>query len=489
MRDVLRRALHWLSATATAPPAYLEVSLLKLHDLKYGLVVDLDDGLTAAIARGGWSQAPPNPLPGGVWGDVDEQVTIALLTADNSVYSTLAYLAQRVADLQSPLHPDFLHPGAQIAVEARTPDEVSSRWALLSSLSLEKLDPAHYRGQSRTRLKLDFSREGLWRGLSPAEPPAELLPYSTMTPGSKLAIVNDGYLGSTAVTGDAPPLVNFDLRPYFGCWLAIATSVVVNDFTPFLWAIDLAGIAPTDLLSISGLPAPFNAVTALPADACYRLAFGGASVRSAHWSLDLTDYFGYFTAYAVTLADQPFSLRFYHQWGGDEGVAAYGETVSGTANTGLWTIHRLGTFRIPFSGDPIAGVFPATTYYTGVTVDSAGGDVYLGGLLLLPETAAPQVVPCYGSVYGNPITRVSGVLERTYWTTSTGTPILTQGDVPYGPYQTINPAAGLTNNVWLIPVTNPNNLQAIAYFPPATTSWRAGVRYVPRWRYLNKAGL
>jgi hypothetical protein len=488
MRDILRRALRWFSAAAAATES-LEIAVLKIHDLKYTITADLDDGVNTAVARGGWSQAPPNPLPGGVWGDVDEQVAVALLTADNTLYSTIAYLVQRVVELQSPLHPDFLNPAAQIVVEARTPDEAASRWALLSDLTVEKLDPAHYRAGGRSRLKLDFTREGLWRGISPAETPDELRPYALLTPGTKIAIVNDGYLGSTPVQGDAPPLVNLDVRPYCDTWMAIAVNAVANDFSPFLWATNLAGIAPGDLAAISGLAAPFDDATALPGDACYRLALGGGSVRSAHWSINLTDYFGYFTAYAVTLADAPFTLRFYHQWGGDTGTPVYGATVQGTADPDAWQIHRLGTVRIPFSGSPIAGVFPATIYYTGVSCDTAGGGVYLGGLLLLPETAVPQVVPCYGPDLSSPITRVSGLLRHTYWTSSVGVPIMTPGDVPYGPYQTINPAAGLSNNLWLVPVPDPNDLSATAPFPPANVNWRVGVRYVPRWRYLNRVGV
>ena len=184
MRDILRRALRWFSAAAATES--LEIAVLKIHDLKYTITADLDDGINTAVARGGWSQSPPNPLPGGVWGDVDEQVAVALLTADNTLYSTLAYLVQRVVALQSPLHSDFLNPAAQIVVEARTPDEATSRWALLSDLAVEKLDPATQR-RFTFRIRFDYlSARQLplaWVAHFPCSPPAGLTAIDRLAPG------------------------------------------------------------------------------------------------------------------------------------------------------------------------------------------------------------------------------------------------------------------------------------------------------------------
>jgi len=484
MRDILRRALRWFSAAAAPLP--VEVSLLKIHDLKYGITVDLDDGINAAIARGGWNQAAPEQLPGGAWADVVEDIRIALLNESNLVYSTLGHMARRAQELQSPLHPDYLNPATHIVLEARTPDELSSRWAVLSNIVIDKLDAAHYRQHGRTYVKLEVTREGLWRDASPSITASQLRAYSLISPGVKIAIDND----ALDVRGDAPSPLHLDIRTYFDCWLAISADVVTSDFTPFLWALDLAGISiPADLTTISTMAAPYDSIAAMPVDSCYQVALGAGSFRSAHWSLDLSDYYGYFTAYAVVAASAACTMRFYHQYGGDEGTPMYGEEVQVAASTANWRIVRLGTFRIPFAGDPIGGVFPATTYYAGVDLTASSGTAYLAGLLLVPETETPQTVPCYGTNLGNPITRSSGVLQRVYWTSSVGVPILTPGDVAYGPFQELDPAAGLTNNLWLIPVTNPSDPDAPAYFPPGDVDWRVGVYYQPRWRFLSRTGL
>ena len=482
MRDMLRRALRWFAAAAAPEP--LEIAVLKIHDLKYNITVDLDDGINTAIARGGWSQAGPNLLPGGIWGDVDEAVKVSLLTTDNAVYGKLARMAARVEELKNPMHEDYLTPGKKIAVEARTPDEATSRWALLSDLAVEKMDPAHYRAGGRLSMPLKFTREGLWRGQQPGETPVELLPYSTLTTGTKLEIVNDGYLGSNPVQGDSPPFLRLDIRTYFDVWVAIISNATENEFTPFFWPSDIYG-SPT-LTAISSLPSPFDAANTLPGGYCLRVAPSPPAGGSVKFQLNLADYFGYFSVYALALSNATATLRFSHFY--DGGGSNYGQPVSVAFSTGHWGIHPLGTFRIPYSGGPVDGVFPTATYFGSLDFSVISGSLYIGGMFLVPESTPPHIVRCYGADEGSPITRVNAETQTVYWTAS-GVPTLVPSALPFGPFPTINPAPGRTNNLFFVPVTNPHQTNVVAALPPVDTDWRIGVRHIPRWQYLNELGL
>ncbi|MBK8987389.1 MAG: hypothetical protein IPM39_15150 [Chloroflexi bacterium] len=454
--------------------------MLTFYCTPLDISVGLDDGTATAIRRGGWSQRGPTRTAGDVWEDVEETAVVSLLDEDDdTVYSKLMHLAQRAEDVQSPEHRDHLNPANWVIAQAQTPGELMARWALVKQIRVEKLDPAHYRANGRLALEVKFVREGLWRGDDPALSPIELVPYSTHAVATKLTIVNDGYLGSTPVDGDAPPLLNLDIRPYVDAWIAVHAGVSDAGFTPYLWGDALAGA-----INISSLPAPFNSAAQLPGGKCVALGSSG----QIFWTLPLASYYGYYTAYALFLSNADGAVvRFQHGWSGSY---QYGSLVAPSASTVHWGIHRLGAFRIPKSGNAVRGVLPSTTYVAGINYVKESGSLYLGGMFLVPDSGRPpQVIRGYGSGYSNPITRVDAGVGQVYWTGSTGIPALVPAAVSFGPFQSLNPTPGLTNFVWLIPVTSPDAPDTPIAAPLMTaTGWRVGVRYVPRWQYLNLTG-
>jgi len=493
MRDILRRALRWFSAGAA--PALTEIDVLKIHDLRYGITVDLDDGTNVAIARGGWSQAPPNPLPGGIWGDVEEDIKLRLILDSNAVYSQLAFMAQRVEELQSPLHPDYLNPGKQIVLEARTPDEATSRWAILHGLELDKLDPAHYRTHGRSLLEIHPVREGLWRGLEPGQDPLTLRTYGGYTFGLDGIQFANSEIGADGLLGDAPPMTMIHLRPFPGATHSHHTGISIyqeawpsagtaSDFTPWFWAHDIASGSPT-LVNVSTLAAPFAGMHILPYNQCADL---GAS-NALYWNVPAS-FRGYFSVYAIYQVQTGGTIRFRH---GIIGHFEDGETVDMIVGAPpYWNVHPLGTFRFPVVGGGIYGQ-GLPSYLAGLDISVPSGKAILGGFFLVPRgERTPQTVKAYatGAGYDNPITVANGELERVYWTSTDTDPVvqvLADQEPPNGRFQAPTPGAGVTNRFWFLP--EPIAGASIAYLPDPQVGWSVGMDYIPRWKYLNQEGL
>lgn len=462
---------------------------LDITDPKYNVTVSLDDGVNCAITRGGWAQAGPNPLPGGLWGDVDETVLVSLLGQDDTIYGLLSFIARRAEEVQSPLHPDYLNPGVKPFVYAQTPDEGNGRWALVKSLSVEKLDPSHYRANGRTTLRIKFTREGLWRGLEPGSTPLELIAYtSSKTPLEPVQFTNDS-IGTTGLLGDAPPLLITKLRTYpsTSARLAIVPEAypdsVTTPYDPFLWAASLAD-TPT-LTDISTLTGVFAGADILPGGKCYLVTDG----NYARWQIDLRNYFGQYTAYAVTLSNTGAELKFAQQFGG--GGIDFGDWIPVYNSNNKWIIHKLGTFRIPFAGESIRGTPPASTYYVGMYIsDDAVGKLYLGGMFLRREPdIPPQVVASYATSVA-PITVVDGELEQVYWTDVSGNVVVFDPpEIPSGPFQSVTPGPGVRNYLHLIPVPAPGYDYGGAPVMAETAVWGLGISYIPRWQHINQEGL
>lgn len=496
MRDMLRRALRWFSAAAASTP--LEIDVLKIHDLKYGITVDLDDGINVAIARGGWSQAPPNPLPGGVWGDVEEDVKLRLIQDSNALYSSLAFIAQRVEELQSPLHPDYLNPGKKVVLEAKTPDEANSRWAILSALEIDKLDPAHYRANGRSLLELHLTREGLWRGLEPGQAALTLRMYGSYT------YTNDGIqfanadIGADGLLGDVEPMTIFKIRPFPGATHSnhIGVSIVhefwpsagsASDFTPWFWAHDIANGSPT-LVNISTLASPFAGMPILPYNQCADLG-----VSSLFWWNIPASYSGYYSVFMVYRVEESGGTAYFTH--GIPGHHEDGEIKTLTASIDpVWSIINLGTFKFPIVGNRIYGQ-GLVNYQGGLGLYiPATGKAVLGGFYLVPRGArTPQRVKAYatGSGTDNPITIADGDIEQVFWASAEDSDpvaqIMLNPEVPVGRFQAPAPGAGVTNRFWFLP--EPVAGSDIGVLPDPQVIWSLGMDYVPRWKYLNQEGV
>ncbi len=464
---------------------------LKIYDgANSNLVADLDNGTTTAIRRGGWSQRGPQPLPGDLWADVEETVVVTLLTADNSLYSTLMALARRAEEVQSPTHRDYLNPARWVTAEAKTPDEQASRWAQVKAITVEKLDPAHYRANGRTALEVKFVREGTWRGIRPGDPQEYLRLYATMEFWKPLDLPG---AGTPFVAGDAPPDVTFGIRPYAFNDVAICRFESWEDgdelpeFTPYLWADEATPAG--DQRDISSLPATFAGAYQLPGGKCLELS----TLENYYlWrSLDTRHYAGSYVVYGLFLKGAPgtVSITLLH---GRAGAPVTGEAQTlTTASVTAWYMLQLGTMTV--DDERIYGQVPSDdyvgSYQVGVITQSSHDDnAYLGGLILVPyPDHPPQAVNCFGAERGNPLTVANGELRRTYWTTSAGVLQGFAGLPADGPYQTLVPGAATYNRLHLIPL--PGSGYGDAHHFPTLDDWRVYIRYIPRWQYLNQTGL
>lgn len=452
---------------------------------------NLDDGVTAVISRGGWSQRGPVKLPGDLWDDVEETVDVRLITDSNAVYSTLMALARRANEVQSPTHKDHLNPGAWVIVKAKTPDEPEPRWALVKGITVERLDPAHYRASGRLVLEVKFVREGTWRGNEPG----------TSVGLRTLAALNFWEpVDLSNVVGDAPPDVLFSIRPYgynnvaicrFESW---ADEDDEPEFTPYLFAENT--VTKDDMVDIASLGGVFSSASQLPGGKCVEIQ---TTATTTMWEIDVAHYTGRFDVYGLFLRGYSGTVTAQIQHGWENGdLGATGDAVSIPLSNDspipdayLWHHVRLGSVQLPTFGDRIYGDAPALdtfygTYQIGVqTQASASNAGYLGGLILVPfPDYPPQSSQGFGSLYGNPLTVANGELRRAYWTTAGGQIIGIPGPVPDGPYQSLEP--GLHNRVHLIPLPGAiTTVAAASRFPVITTLWQVGLDYVPRWQYLN----
>ena len=465
---------------------------LDITDPKYNVTVSLDDGVNCAITRGGWAQAGPNPLPGGLWGDVDETVLVSLLGQDDTIYGLLSFIARRAEEVQSPLHPDYLNPGVKPFVYAQTPDEGNGRWALVKSLSVEKLDPSHYRANGRTTLRIKFTREGVWRGLEPGSTPLTLRTYGIHTYTNGVQFAN-ATVGTTGLLGDADPMTIMKVRPFPAATHSRHVDVAIfqeswyssgteSDFTPYFWAKDITIGSPT-IVNISTLGAPFAGMHILPGNEAANLGLANL----IGWSIPAS-YHGFFSVYAVQLAEVGGTMYFQH--GVTSNYEVGGDVAMTVGSPPAWGIAYLGTFKIPSVGTRIYGTGLAN--YTGLMeINVPSGKAIFGGLIFVPEPSKlPQRVKAYasGGVYNNPITVANGELEEVYWTNTSDIPqIMGAREAPIGPYQAPRPGAGVTNRLWFIPV--PLATGGDGWLPDPQVDWTIGAKYIPRWQHINQEGL
>jgi hypothetical protein len=462
---------------------------LKIYDgANSDLVADLDNGTTAAIRRSGWQQRGPQPLPGDLWEDVEETVVVSLLTADNSIYSTLMALARRAEEVQSPTHKDHLNPAAWVIAEAKTPDEHWPRWALVKEIRVEKLDPAHYRANGRLALEVKFIREGTWRGEEPGQEPRLL--YSAAT--SFLTPIDVDL--RNANLGDAPPLTTFALQSFcsndaalvrFEAWAGETPPA----FAPYLWVNDIDA-TPSSTILISSLSSPFSTTT-LPGGRCVALGTTGGQHL---WNILLNDYTGAFDVYGLYQkgATGTATTKLLHGWQNSPDYEE-GELINvpiTTLTTG-WYILPLGTVKMPARGEWIYGQPPAAStgmgsYRIGVYgYSSVAGQAYFGGLLIVPQPDYPaQTVNTFGGgALGNLTTVVNAEINRVYWLNDSGLIVGANGEPADGPYQTLVP--GYMNRLHFIPLPRVTSAEA-QRLPPIATAWDVDISAIPRWQYLNQ---
>lgn len=435
------------------------------------LLVDLDDGITAAIARGGWSQRGPGQPTAGVWPDVEETIRVSLLTESNLIYQRLNLLAGRAEAVQSPTHPDHLNPAKHVILKVQMPDEGPGyRWALVRSIQIEKLDPSHWRAGGRTTLEIKLLREGLWRGSDPAL-------TKTLVYGETEVFTTPIDLHPVYMEGDAPPLLRItlttDSRPtevaitHYGTWLAADDPPA---FTPYRFAATLHEFGGGSIVDITSLPAEFQTADQLPGGECLTPPSGPSA---SFWRVRAQDLIGTFSAYALVMSDgNNGEISFIAN--DDMGSDGELERVALAQYLPLprWRIVPLGTANL--LAWPAYGAEIDAYYYVGVRINKTGGGVYLGGLVLLPEPdIAPQRVVVESAI---PLI-LDGDVQRSWQTDSFGALLPTLHPQPSGPFQSITPGPGLKNRLYFIPCAGS--------FPAAATTWQVIVQAAYRWQHLR----
>lgn len=467
---------------------------LKIYSGKTAVSVNLDDGADLYLARNGWKQSGPNPGPAGVWYDVEEKMKAEFVDASDAeraaVLSNLARLAAEAAALQDGGHRDHLNPAAHVAVEAKTPTESATRWALLRDLFVPELDAAHY-GQRHTRLDLELTREGLWRGIKPGLSPTTLA-ATTITS-------LDGIGNGTAVTinpaniaGDAPGLAVITLMPQNSnhvfytrvCRRLGLSTAALNTFTPFLWLEDAsASNLPSGLTDVEDLFTGADDPSLLPVSQCY---MPGASEGGwASWNVDPQAYHGQFSVmliYATDSADTDPQVSAYVYHGmittlvNDEVALVAGST---------WGIRSLGQIKIPHAVDSVRGGLPTSSYKIQVQIESGALNhaAAIAGIVLVPDD--PPGFECSVMGITNIVTVIDGEIERFYRTVGGNLSAYTEGAGVglAGPYPTVAP--GWYNRFLFLPYYNAaKNTGTFVPLPAPITAYSLNIGVIPRYQYL-----
>lgn len=446
------------------------------------LSVDLDDGVTAAIARGGWPQKGPGEPIAGVWPDVEETIRVSLLTASDLIYQRLNLLAQRAEAVQSPTHPDHLNPARHVVMKAKTPDELMPRWALVCSIRVEKLDPSHWRSGGRFMLEIKVLREGLWRGIAP-DAPARIVYSGEYPPLSNIDLTHD-----LAFESDAPSLLIAKIKTAgsYGTSMAIApklypippVGVDPTSFSPYLWAGD--AMSGPGLVAINTIGAPFLNVDWLPGNQAHRVQTTGTF--NCTWWIPLSEV-GSYSVCAIVLnsgSSGDNKIRLSHRpqnvGYGDGGI---GELIDIPQLQSRWSMLPLGAVRFPVWGDLVRGE-QLSNYIVEVAITRNSGTVYLGGLILIPESDTP---PHRTALWGGSRVVVDGEVERVYYVDPDyGIRQFDRQPRHEGPFQTVPFEAGAISRVYLLPT-----VFGLPYglFPPMNAAWNVELSLIPRWQHLN----
>ena len=451
------------------------------------LSVDLDTAFNgAAIARGGWAQAVAQIAPGETYLEADEKVTVQL-TQDSDVYraaflSALTQLSQYVRELQSADHPDHLNPAAHVYVRAKTSTEVNSRWARVTEITIQELSPLHY-GSTIPKIKVHFSREGLWRGIDPTGYPTELVDLSGEESSMRsTSDMGDGChftINPLDILGDAPGTLKFtiwksaDFDGYGFCLVkrTAFTTAELNAFDPFIWFDDNIAGSPTMVSK-----ATMDAALTVTMDTTHPTTYHRvqATGQTTTFAIDPAAYAGRFTAYVIYAAyEDTATVRLTH--GFTAGVIVSTETKELDQNiTGsAYLLCDMGQIQIPHDTQRIRGDLTYSSDYIirVITDDSTNSKTFVVGICLVPvedQSLSAELLP------DNYQTIIDGEIQRVYHLTYPAGEFA-QAEQPYGLFPKLTPAK--YNRFYILP-------EGRLLMNPAVDI-NMLVHYIPRWHTIS----
>ena len=448
------------------------------------LSVDLDNpdaGLS--IAKNGWSQETPNAGAHGIFYDVEEKISIAMLDARDEDRSLLmqdiALLGQRAEQLQSADHVDHLNPAVHVVMMAQTPTELTERWALVKSIKIDKLSTMHYAASGYPRLALEITREGLWRGKNPTESPTSLA-YTTLRATSAMGNGCHVTIDPAVINGDAPGLCMFALRKASnmdGSRVVIVrktatTTAELDLFKPFHWVDDATTAPPTVTVAAMNAVLPVTMDT-LPVATVFN---GQAAAYRSGWKIDPKVYNGRFTVYGIYTADEEVaSAKVTHGFSGSQNDGDWKPLVNLYGSS--WTLVNLGQVHIPAGAETIRGNTPTVIdYEINLWVKDATTKTFFAGIAMVPvdeQSLATQL-----QIAGRWV-RIDGEISRCYYTMHSGGDYAGAAPV-YGRFPTIQP--GVYNRFYMLP---DDGFYATGSLLNPTININFALNYIPRFMTIS----
>ncbi|MBK8990165.1 MAG: hypothetical protein IPM39_29560 [Chloroflexi bacterium] len=386
--------------------------------------VDLYDTAGLHLKRHGWNPLLAVENEFGDYNDVTDAISLNwAATTDNVRDATLQNLVR--LGHQARAYERDRRITNPVWLEARTPTETNSRYALLRSIDIPQLDSWHWGPARGVNLALTITREGAWRAQSPSVTPLNI---TSMVSGT---IYNHAYgltsnyldvLGSSAL-GDAYALPVFQVshtnRQDF-CTIALRsrlTQAELGGFRPHFHAVN------------------FGDATYLVADAGatggqkWERAVSGTGSMTNHVALPvgLSYYTGSYLVFAVAKATAALtSLQIGHSIQTTFAENA-NQPVTVPVTTSFMPLY-LGRITMPPSGS-VPGLSDPAAYYLNLQLAWSGSATFsLRNIYIVPVDEGVFTItdPTADFV-------ADSVLERT-WNRSSGNAYLDIAPIVRGRY-------------------------------------------------------
>jgi hypothetical protein len=288
-------------------------------------------------------------------------------------------------------------------LEAETPTETETRYAIVRDMWVPELDARHYAGARLVGLQVRLLREGAWRGVAPKAEPLTLEGGGVATIQMFTDTRGENYMDVPSGQGDAMPLYRIRLEQAAGTGTTdphptampnrfiIAAREERTGFDPHFKATDATfGGAGASVTVDDNAPDGVRVM--------YTLADGTGTTMDWPWPSDPELYRGRYHAYLIGKIPKDFYLQFtlqsqfaYERMYVQEAVAGVGNGVRP---------HYLGMVTFPYEdaqGSPWYGEPTTGTRDVGVTLfneSGASGTMWLWGMILVPvESVAFVEVP------------------------------------------------------------------------------------------------